>query len=50
MLASEVSLENGTHTVYSVTVSELNDCGSVNLLDIQGTVIPPFMKYYILYK
>ena len=36
MLSGEVTLENGTHTVYSVTVSELNDNNGVTALDIQG--------------
>ena len=38
MLSGEVTLENGTHTVYSVTVSELNDNNGVTPLDIQGIV------------
>ncbi|XP_063688077.1 histone-arginine methyltransferase CARMER-like isoform X1 [Bolinopsis microptera] len=48
MLSGEVTLENGTHTVYSVTVSELNDNNGVTPLDIQGLSITSVKDKVIL--
>ena len=45
MLSGEAALENGTHTVYSVTVSELNDNNGVTSLDIQGVPVLSFTSF-----